>query len=242
LSQPPGANHLSRRSTKMADDILSANLVPVEGSELEFFVDKNTGRVYASIRATARIVNCNESTIRDCIAARKIDAKLAEIPTAGGTQGAQLLSAEAVFRLAILYDPELAFRMGLVRPNQFFQALCGLDPSLDGLQVLASEINIVISKLAKIHASNTSPHRPTPQEAAKTVETVRTRLKKLRLLPGGYLPQITMLATRMYRDIHGCEPPICPRYGDPIFAGDSIDLINTAIHYYESVLVFDPSA
>jgi hypothetical protein len=74
---------------------------------LELVIDTNSGEAFASTRATARMVEKNESTIRDFLAAREFDLKSAEINTPGGIQGARLLNELQIYDVCEKYKPSL---------------------------------------------------------------------------------------------------------------------------------------
>jgi hypothetical protein len=77
----------------------SMNLVPYDNDGLEFLVDKNTGAVFATISATARIVERTESTVRYFLTSRKIELKSAQVMTATGFKTSRILSEELLFEV-----------------------------------------------------------------------------------------------------------------------------------------------
>jgi hypothetical protein len=99
------------------------SLVRFDRDGLELFVDESTGRAYASIRATARMVGKGESTIRAFIGAQDFDLLKAEVQTQNGLQGARLLSSDQVFKAALTYCPALAEKMGAAGSNIY---MCGV--------------------------------------------------------------------------------------------------------------------
>lgn len=99
------------------------SLVRFDQDGLELFVDKQTGKAYASIRATARMVGKAESTIRGFLTAQELALETAETPTVSGLKTARLLSSQQVFKVALKYNSDLAERMGSAGANVF---LCGM--------------------------------------------------------------------------------------------------------------------
>jgi hypothetical protein len=95
-----------------------------DGSE---FVVSSEGIPYASIRATARMCGIHQSNLTGWVNGKQGKLRLtnqgdimkdvitAEVVTPGGIQGdIVLLGSAIVFRLAVTYNPELAFAMGEV--------------------------------------------------------------------------------------------------------------------------------
>jgi hypothetical protein len=99
------------------------SLVRFDRDGLELFIDEATGRAYASIRATARMVGKDSSTIQRWVGVAKLELLKAEVQTPGGLQGAALLSSDQVFKAAIKYNPELAEKMGAAGSNVY---MCGV--------------------------------------------------------------------------------------------------------------------
>jgi hypothetical protein len=114
---------------------LKMKLLRIENNDgLEFHVDEATGLAYASVRATERMLNTGDGTIRKFIAsqsAEKFPCKTAEILTDAGLRSAELLSAEQVFLLAIKYSPELALKMGAAGANIFMLGMAGYKVQVD---------------------------------------------------------------------------------------------------------------
>ena len=103
-----------------------ANLILHQNDDgLEFHIDTETSRVYASIRATARMVGRSDTAIRSWASANQIEFLEAEILTPAGLRSANLLTSESVFRAALKYCPELAEKMGTAGANVFMLGLAG---------------------------------------------------------------------------------------------------------------------
>jgi hypothetical protein len=195
----------------MADDILSVNLVPVDGSELEFFVDKNTGRAYASIRATARMLSRNVSTLTRYIGGRKIRLLEAQIQTSGGLQGVRMFSAEQVFDAALEYFHPLARQMGAYGANAYMLRESGYkhidelpippvpptltqgSPPTDGL-VLKTTKNRLREDLAVIEQAGRMLHN-LPQDISTLAG------KRISALEAGGLSYLLILAEQL-RETH----------------------------------------
>ena len=86
------------------------NLTRYQHDDLELIINTETGEVFASIRATARMVSKSESTVRRWLKREGVaDDKLlkAEIPTAGGIQGSSLITTEKLIQLFFDYKPDM---------------------------------------------------------------------------------------------------------------------------------------
>lgn len=94
---------------------------------LEFHIDEEANIAYASIRAVARMVGKDASTISRWIGVASIDVLQAEIQTPGGVQGVALLNAEQVFEAALKWSPELAKKMGACGANVFMLGAAGYE-------------------------------------------------------------------------------------------------------------------
>jgi PII-like signaling protein len=98
-----------------------------DSNGLELVVDTSTGKAYASISATARMLETSRTNIQNEISKGVQDYLVtnAEIETPGGLQGCKLLSADVIFKLAFKYHPQLAMRMGAAGANVYMLGLAG---------------------------------------------------------------------------------------------------------------------
>jgi hypothetical protein len=92
---------------------------------LELVINIATGGAFASQRATARMLEVDEATIRRNITSAQIAVKSAEISTATGFKTAALISAQDIFKLAVKYNPELAIKMGTAGATVYLYGLSG---------------------------------------------------------------------------------------------------------------------
>ena len=107
----------------MTSNIVPSNFVRFDSEGLELVVDTTNGKAYASISATARMLETPRSTIQSAIlTCRDIQTKSAEIPTNKGLQAVEvhtikglqkshLIPVHIVFQVALKYDRELAIRI-----------------------------------------------------------------------------------------------------------------------------------
>jgi phage antirepressor YoqD-like protein len=115
----------------MTTNIVPSNFVRFDADGLELVVDTSTGKAYASISATARMLETARSTVQSAIlTCRDFSTKSAEIPTNKGLQAAELLPAFAVFKLAQKYHPRLADAMGEAGANLYLLKLAGYEPKI----------------------------------------------------------------------------------------------------------------
>lgn len=77
---------------------------------LELIVDLDTGEVFASQSAIARMVGKNESTIRYWITSQNISTKRLGIPTGTGLKTSQLLDESAIKQALAKYNPDLLLK------------------------------------------------------------------------------------------------------------------------------------
>jgi phage antirepressor YoqD-like protein len=99
------------------------NFVRFDSQGLELVVDTTTSKAYASKRATARMLEVDEKTVRNC--ADSYTVINAQIQTPAGLRSADLIPAFVVFKLAQKYHPQLADRMGDAGANLYLLNLAG---------------------------------------------------------------------------------------------------------------------
>lgn len=107
----------------MTDIIVQSNFVRFDSEGLELVVDTATGKAYASISATARMLEISKSTVSQAFGNHETTD--AQINTPSGLQSVRLASAFVVFKLAQKYRPLLADRMGEVGANVYMLGLAG---------------------------------------------------------------------------------------------------------------------
>jgi hypothetical protein len=103
------------------------NFIQLESDGLEFVVETNLNLAYASKRATARMLNIDESTVRKDLTCGNYTVVTASIPTEKGMQSADLIPAHVVFKLAIKRNPELAEKMGEAGANIYMLKAAGYE-------------------------------------------------------------------------------------------------------------------
>ena len=102
---------------------------------IELIIDTQTGESYATKRGYARMANKDESTIRRRI--RTADLKViknAEILTAGGLQGADLIHERTIAEWLPKDNPELATQMLMLGVRVFMHKLAGYEVSSTAIQ------------------------------------------------------------------------------------------------------------
>jgi phage antirepressor YoqD-like protein len=111
----------------MTNSIVHSNFVRFDADGLELVVETSTGKAYASISATARMLETPETTVRDALknTSRNFPSIMAEIQTGTGLKTSRLFASETIFELAFKYHPGLAFKMGAAGANVYMLALAG---------------------------------------------------------------------------------------------------------------------
>jgi hypothetical protein len=109
----------------MSESIVPNYVQPYQDGT-EFVVETTQGLAYASKRATARMLGVDEKTVRKEIeGADYCVLKNAQVQTSGGIQGADLISATVVYKLAFKFNPDLAFKMGEAGANLYMLNAAG---------------------------------------------------------------------------------------------------------------------
>jgi phage antirepressor YoqD-like protein len=104
------------------------NFERFDADGLELVVNTTTGLAYASISATARMLNLENIQVKRALEKGGYENVLitAEIPTAGGVQGGtKLVDSGTIFNLAIQYNIPLAKTMGAAGANLYLLKLAG---------------------------------------------------------------------------------------------------------------------
>lgn len=104
-----------------------------DSNGLELVVDTSTGKAYASLSATARMLETHKETIRRELIkpVGNYDVIKAEIQTGGGLQAVTLYPANVVFKLAFKYHPLLAEAMGEAGANVYMLKLAGYSVKIE---------------------------------------------------------------------------------------------------------------
>ncbi len=104
-----------------------SNLTNYNKDGLELVIDTQTGEAFATIRATARMVDKGESTLRDYLTARNLETKSAEVLTTTGLKTARLLSEEQIVEVVTKYKPELLAKFAKLGVRVFLHQLAGYE-------------------------------------------------------------------------------------------------------------------
>jgi hypothetical protein len=105
----------------------SSNLMSFAKDGLELVIDTTSGEAFASIRATARMVERDDRTIRRFIGAALFDLKSVEINTPGGVQGAALLSELQIYEVCEKYKPSLLKAFAQAGLRVYLHKLAGFE-------------------------------------------------------------------------------------------------------------------
>jgi hypothetical protein len=116
---------------------------------LELLIDTETGAVYASQRALARMCEKDERTIRRWKGAAQIEAISAEVPTEGGFQGAALYDESAIKRAILRYNPTLAEKMLDAGLRVFLYGMAGYQVKPQMPEAIAQDAKPAIDYIAQ---------------------------------------------------------------------------------------------
>lgn len=90
------------------------------------YIENSTGNAYYTARGAARALGISDTAINNRIRGAKLEGvKMAQVPTASGLQGANLVPAIAVYELAFEFNPGLAKAMGKAGAVLFAQLEAG---------------------------------------------------------------------------------------------------------------------
>ena len=104
------------------------NFVRFDSECLELVVNTSNGKGYASISATARMLEVETIQVKRELEKRGYicESPEAGIPTSGGIQGGtKLIDSEMIFDLAFKFHPQLAKKMGAAGANLYLLKLAG---------------------------------------------------------------------------------------------------------------------
>ena len=117
----------------MTSNIVSSNFVRFDSQGLELVVDTGTGKAYASVSATARMLEISKSTVSSAFDNQETTE--AQIHTESGSKTVRLASADVVFDLAFKYHPSLARKMGAAGANVYMLGLAGYKIAIESPKV-----------------------------------------------------------------------------------------------------------
>ncbi|HLO51628.1 MAG TPA: hypothetical protein VK211_24655 [Kamptonema sp.] len=102
------------------------NLTRFDQDGIELVIDTATGAAYATQSGYARMSGKDRTTIvRRCKGCERNTLKTAEVETAGGIQGCELIPANVVFKWLMRDNVELAEMMGSVGATVYLHQLAG---------------------------------------------------------------------------------------------------------------------
>lgn len=159
---------------------MNNKLTRFENNGLELIININTGEVFASKRALARMCQKDEKTIRNWIGADKIDFKQAQIPTNTGLQGADLLNEDAIYKALAKYNPNLLAQCAKAGLRLYLHGLAGYKYEIkqqefnlpqtykEALLALVAEVEKTEKLEAKIEADKPKVEYAEAVEASET--------------------------------------------------------------------------
>lgn len=188
----------------MTTSIVPSNFVRFDSDGLELVVDTTNGKAYASISATARMLETARSTIQSAIlACRDIQTTSAEIPTNKGLQAAELLTAFSVYKLAQKYHPLLADAMGDAGANLYLLNLAGykvqVEPNLPTDELGWMELAVAKKKEALSLAAQIEADRP----ATELGKAIAKSENNIRI--GDFAKVIGMGQNKYFDELRDCK-------------------------------------
>lgn len=100
-------------------------LTRYDQNDLELIINQETGEVFASQSALARMVERNESTIRDWLTSRNIQGEEAEILTSTGLKTSRLLNEDTIHQAFAKYKHELLIPCSKAGIRVYLHGLAG---------------------------------------------------------------------------------------------------------------------
>jgi phage antirepressor YoqD-like protein len=145
------ANQISNTTRSMTNSIVPSNFVRFDSEGLELVVDTTTGKAYASISATARMLEIDASNLAKHIKNPLVNYPTldAEIPTTQGLRSSVLLSSNSIFKLALKYHPQLAEAMGDAGANVYMLGLAGYKVQIEQPNLPTDELGWMELAVAK---------------------------------------------------------------------------------------------
>lgn len=112
----------------------NSTLTRFEKADLELIVNTETGEVFASQSAIARMVGVSETAIRKWIISNQITPILAKIPTSTGVKTSNLLSEDAIYEAFAKYKSELLIKCAKVGIRVYLHRLAGYEVESSALK------------------------------------------------------------------------------------------------------------
>ena len=147
---------------------------------LELIINIDTGEVFASKRALARMCEVSETSIRKWIGANQIDFKQAQIPTNSGLQCADLLNEDTIYKALAKYNPNLLAQCAKAGLRVYLHGLAGYkyelkqqqfnlpQTYLEALEALVTSEKEKLALEAKIEADKPKVEYAEAVEASET--------------------------------------------------------------------------
>lgn len=101
------------------------NLQRYKKDGLELIIDINTGEVFASQNAIARMCQVSKEAIRKWKGVNQIPAITAEIFTSGGLQGVNLFDEDAIYEALAKYNPNVLAKCAKAGLRIFLHGIAG---------------------------------------------------------------------------------------------------------------------
>ena len=121
----------------MTQPLVPFNSPTIDG--LQIVIDNQSGKVYASQSALAKLIGKPNSSVRYHAEAmvkgvQEIDKIAAEIQTPGGLQGSQLYGEDFIYSLMAKYRPDLLVQAAKAGLRLYFYELAGYRPEVQAKQ------------------------------------------------------------------------------------------------------------
>lgn len=110
------------------------NLTIFEQNGLELVINTETGEVFASQSALARMVGASRQAINKWITVNEIEQKNAEIFTTTGLKTVNLVSEDAIYRAFSKYKPELLVQCAKAGLRIYLHRLAGFEVTSSAVQ------------------------------------------------------------------------------------------------------------
>jgi hypothetical protein len=105
-----------------------------EHNGLELVIDLDTGEVYASQSATARMCKVTETTIRKFVSSNQYSPLMTEIPTAVGLRSSSLLDEDFIHKCISKYNPVFLVECSKCGLRVYLHQLAGFQVTSTALQ------------------------------------------------------------------------------------------------------------
>jgi phage antirepressor YoqD-like protein len=186
---------------------MTSNIVPnfvrFDSEGLELVVETTTGKAYASLSATARMLEISKSTVSSAFDNHETTDAQIDMPS--GSKTVRLVSAFVVFKLAQKYHPLLADRMGDAGANVYMLGLAGYktqiveQPNLPTDELGWMELAVAKKKEALSLAAQIEADRP----ATELGKAIAKSDNNIRI--GDFAKAISMGQNKYFDELRECK-------------------------------------